>query len=191
MAGLFDSPRLTLERADHHIRDFADAVDGFTAKQSWTYFVDQTSSPGRDLHKIRFHPLPKILPCILFDAANNLRAVLDQIGYASAVSAQSPSLKNIKFPFGPSAADFKNNVAGRCKDVPDEIRAIFEASNAYPGGNDTLWAINEIANTNKHLLSRGTAPRTGLMRQYLRRRATSRHTVQQICRLLLFCGLGF
>lgn len=31
-----------------------------------------------------------------------------------------------------------------------EIRAIFERFKAYPGGNDALWATNEIANANKH-----------------------------------------
>jgi len=148
---LFESPRLTLKRAEHHIGDFNEAADDYTAAKSWTHFVDRTSQPGNDIYKIRFHPLPEMLPCILFDAANNLRSVLDQIGYAAAVAARSQSLKYIKFPFGPSRAEFLNNLAGGCKDLPQEVRLIFENSNAYPAGNIALWAVNKIANTNKHL----------------------------------------
>ena len=91
-----------------------------------------------------------MLPCILFDATNNLRAVLDQLGYASAVAAKSPSRKAIKFPFGLTEDDFRNNLSGGCKDLPAEIRAIFGNSNAYKTGDTILWAINEIANAKKH-----------------------------------------
>jgi hypothetical protein len=88
---------------------------------------------------------------VFFLTTNNLRAVLDQAGYASAVAAKSPSLKSVKFPFGPTLQHWQNNVTGGCKDLPPEIRAIFESQKSYKGGNDILWAVNEIANANKHL----------------------------------------
>ena len=151
MADLFASPRLTLARAKHHIDEFEALVNKFIASKPWTSLVDKDTNPGRDLHKIRFTPFPEMLPCILFDAANNLRAVLDQVGYASAVAARSPLLKATKFPFGPSEEKWRNDVAGGCKDLPPEVRAIFERHKSYPGGNDSLWATNEIANAAKHL----------------------------------------
>jgi hypothetical protein len=152
MASLFDSPRLTLVRAQHHIDDFKSIINGFLDPQPWAYVVDNKSEPGKDVHKIIFNrDLPEMLPCVLFDATNNLRAVLDQIGYASAVAAQSPSLKATKFPFGPTEEKWRNNLAGGSKDVPSEIRALFETLNAYEGGNATLWALNELANAKKHL----------------------------------------
>ena len=75
MTDVFRSPQLTLIRAHHHIRDFRETVNRFVAEKPWTRFVDKNSNPG------------KFLPCILFDATNNLRAVLDQVGFASAVAA--------------------------------------------------------------------------------------------------------
>jgi hypothetical protein len=151
MTDLFYSPRLTLVRAQHHIDDFNTTVRSFSDNQPWTSFIDNESKPGKDIHKIKFtQQLPDDLPCILFDVANNLRAVLDQAGYASALAAKSPLLKATKFPFGPTEEKWRNNLAGGCKDLPTEIRAIFEGFNAYKGGNDTLWALNEIANTKKH-----------------------------------------
>jgi hypothetical protein len=156
MADLFHSPRLTLARAEHHIREFNETVDTFIAEKPWTRFVEHDPKLGRDLHKAKLtKEPPEILSCVLFDATNNLRAVLDQIGYASAVAAKSPSLKAIKFPFGPTEEKWRNNLNGRCKDLPTEIRSIFERSNAYPGGNDPLWATNEIANANKHFGLKG------------------------------------
>jgi hypothetical protein len=152
MPDRFYSPRLTLVRAQHHIADFDKIVHDFVDSKPWTLFVDRDSNPSQDLYKVKFtNALPQMLPCVLFDATNNLRAVLDQAGYASAVAARSPTLKAIKFPFGPTEADFKNNFNGGCKDLPLEVRAIFGSCNAYEAGDSTLWAINEIANAKKHL----------------------------------------
>ncbi len=151
MTDIFYSPRLTLARAEHHIRDFNGIVDQYVQSKPWIVFVDRDSNPSQDLYKVEFtDTLRQMLPCILFDATNNLRAVLDQAGYASAVAAKSSSLKAVKFPFGLTESNFRNNLAGGCKDLPTEICAIFERSNAYKGGDNTLWALNEIANANKH-----------------------------------------
>ena len=151
MTDLFYSPRLTFARAQHHIKDFNRVVGDFVHRDTWAHVVDKDSQPGKEIHKIEFlRPTPDTLPCILFDAVNNLRAVLDQAGYAAAVAAGSPSLKAVKFPFGPTETDFRNNLAGGCKDLPPEIRALFERQNAYEGGNNALWAINEMANAKKH-----------------------------------------
>jgi len=151
MGDVFYSPRLTLVRARHHILNFATTVNEFVDSKPWTEFVDKDTDPSQDLYKVKFtHALPEMLPCVVFDAANNLRAVLDQAGYASALAAKSPSQKATKFPFGPTEEYFKKNLRDRCGDLPAEIRAIFEGSNAYKTGDNTLWALNEIANANKH-----------------------------------------
>jgi hypothetical protein len=152
MADLFHSPMLTLDRAHHHVRDFNEVVNRFIAEKPWTRLIDKDSNPGCDLHKIKFtQRIPESLVCILFDAANNLRAVLDQVGYASALAADSASLSHIKFPISSCEKEFRNACKGCCKDVPAEVRAIFERSNAYIGGKgESLWAINTIANAHKH-----------------------------------------
>lgn len=91
MDDLFHSPRLTLARAHHHINEFNETINRFIAEKPWASFVDKDSEVGRDLHKVKLRQqLPEFLPCILFDAT--LRAVLDQVGYASAVAAKSSSL---------------------------------------------------------------------------------------------------
>jgi hypothetical protein len=151
MPDRFHSPRLTFKRAKHHIRDFERIVTEFKDGQPWTYAIDKESNPVEHIHKIKFQrEVPVELSCILFDATNNLRAVLDQCGYAASTAAGRPT-KHIAFPFSNCQANFANRVTGGCKDLPPEIRDIFEGFKGYLGGDNTLWAINEIANAKKHL----------------------------------------
>jgi hypothetical protein len=51
---------------------------------------------------------------------------------------------------GPTETDMLNNSKGACKDLPSEIRSLFEGFKPYKGGNNALWALNELANTPKH-----------------------------------------
>jgi hypothetical protein len=145
----FDSPKSTLRRARHHIKDLEAQVLSFIAEKPWTYAIEQDSDTGEHVHKIRFtQRMPDEWPNILFDAVNNLRATLDQVAYASAIAASCTSLKHIKFPF--STAEEWKNAPGQCKDLPAEIQRLFLEARAYKGGNNTLWAINNICNTQKH-----------------------------------------
>jgi hypothetical protein len=147
MTDAFRSPKLTLRRAKH---EFESVANGFVSNRPYTMIRDTDPlMPGCEIHKAKFDEFPEMLPCILADAANNLRSALDQCGHISAVVAQRPT-KSVKFPFGSCEKEWRNNLTGGCKDLPTEIRAIFERHKAYPGGNNPLWAINEIANAQKH-----------------------------------------
>lgn len=152
MVDHFESAKRTLKRADHHISDLEIQIDAFTNEQTWSYFVEKDADGFHNLHKIRFtRKLPDDLPSILFDAANNLRATLDQMGYAAAVASGKVAPKQTQFPFGDDL-DGLNNVIrrGRCRDLPPEILALFEATKPYKGGNDALWALNKLCNSKKH-----------------------------------------
>jgi hypothetical protein len=124
MADVFYSPRLTLVRAQYHIQNFKALVHSFDDKKPWAYIVDRQSQPGKIIHKIKFtHPLPEMLPCILFDAVNNLRAVLDQSGYAAAISAGKISPQKNQF-----------SVRRRCRPTRKQYRRK-EGLRACPAGN--------------------------------------------------------
>jgi hypothetical protein len=153
MIDTFHSPHLTLDRAKHHIRDFNTTVKDFMDSKPWTYLVDKKADPTKDIHKIKFtHQLSEMLPCILFDIANNLRAVLDQAGYAAAIASGKVDPKRTNFPFADDLPGLENNIRGRkvCADLPSEIVALFEGFRPYKAGNDILWALNKVCNTKKH-----------------------------------------
>jgi hypothetical protein len=135
MANVFHSAHLTFGRAQHHIKEFQSAIDGLVKREAWAFATDTEAHPGKHTDKIKFvGEIPETLTCLLFDIANNLRAVLDQAGYASAVAGKSTSLKAVKFPFGPTEDDWRRNLKGGCKDLPTEIRAIFEGFKGYQEG---------------------------------------------------------
>jgi hypothetical protein len=150
----FDSPRRTLQRAKHHIRDLKDVIGTFTVEHPWSYVIDSESQAPNDVHKIRFHtPPPASAASILFDAVNNLRASLDQIGYSVAIASGKIDPKGTNFPFGKNADGveevFKKNRAHLT--LPPDIMDLFRSIEPYKGGSgQLLWAINKLCNTKKH-----------------------------------------
>jgi hypothetical protein len=140
-------------RAQHHIDELNQGITEFVSNQPWSYAVEQDFVTRQDLHKIKFQrQLPIFLPCVLFDAVNNLRAALDQAGYASAVASGRQNPKRTNFPFADDLAGLDNNIDGRkvCADLPPEITALFRAFSPYKGGNDVLWSLNKLCNAKKH-----------------------------------------
>jgi len=45
---------------------------------------------------------------------------------------------------------FETSANGNCKDLPPEIITLFRGFKPYKGGNDLLWALNQIVRANKH-----------------------------------------
>jgi hypothetical protein len=58
----------------------------------------------------------------------------------------------MRLSFSRDATNFENNLMGRTKQLPEEIRALFRTLKPYRGGNNALWALNEIDNADKHAL---------------------------------------
>jgi hypothetical protein len=100
MADVFQSCRLTLLRAQHHIDDLNAKINEFVSSQPWSMVVKPDLQARENVVKVKFaRRLPTDLPCILFDAANNLRAALDQAGYASTIASGKVEPKKTNFPF--------------------------------------------------------------------------------------------
>jgi hypothetical protein len=88
----------------------------------------------------------------VFDAAANLRAVLDQTGYATAVLGGKNRPKNSLFPIADDEPGLKVLIGRkRSKDLPPEILDLFCGFKPYKGGNDAIWALNKLANSKKHV----------------------------------------
>jgi hypothetical protein len=109
--------------------------------------VETDPDTSEEVHKIKLvKPMPVDLPGLVFDAINNLRSALDQAIYA----LKPVRGKYTYFPFASDAVHFENAIKGRCKNLPQEIRDVLRTFKPYKGGNNLLWALNELANSNKH-----------------------------------------
>jgi hypothetical protein len=153
MTDPFDSAKRTLSRAQGHIRDLEAKINAFVSEKPWSCVIEDEPGLGGQAIKIKFNRgLPEILPCIVFDAVNNLRSVLDQCGYAAALAGKVTDPKSAYFPFGDDIPGLDNVIKGRCKDVPPEIVKLFRSFSPYKGGNDSLWAMNKLCNSQKHCM---------------------------------------
>ena len=106
--------------------------------------------PDHVIHKIKMtKEIPAPIADITGDVVNNLRNALDNAGYAVAVASGKVDPKFTAFPFAGSVGQMANSL-GRSKDVPKEIQSLFCRFQPYLGGDDILWALNEICNGDKH-----------------------------------------
>ena len=152
MADLFKSPKSMLGRAKRHLSDLEAQVSAFSHEKPWAMVVEDDADGVRKVLKVKFtERLSDDLPHIVFDCVNNLRSALDQAAHAiGRKHTGTLTPKSAKFPFGPTEADMLNNLRGGCKDLPTEIRDLFAAFKPYKGGNNALWAMNELCNAPKH-----------------------------------------
>ena len=149
MVDPLDSPKRTLARAKHHTNDFRIKVAEIASDKHWTDIVETNLDGRTEAHKIKLdRELLDDLACVAFDATNNLRSVLDQMAFQIArLHTGNDNPKSAAFPFALNATKLADRIKGACKDLPPEIKTLFETFQPHKTGDKTLWAINEIANS--------------------------------------------
>ena len=153
MVDIFDSSKRRVSRAKTHIHDLKGKADSFLKNNPCSHVVEPDADGINNLHKIKFNAIiPDSFGEIAADAIENLRAALDQAGYAVAVAAGANDPRSAYFPIGDDATNLEGIIKGRCKQIPDEIVTLFRTFEPYQRGNDLIWALNKINNINKHRL---------------------------------------
>jgi hypothetical protein len=111
----------------------------------WAYVTDTETQAPNTVYKIKFHkPPPADAACILFDAVNNLRATLDQIGYSAAIASGKVKPQRTKFLFGDEAKDASK---GNRTDLPAEIMDLFRSVEPYRGGSGQRLGLSTTSAT--------------------------------------------
>jgi hypothetical protein len=152
MSHLFDSSKCKVARGKHHISDFERQSVEFFATNPYRQIVEIDPNTAEEIHKVKLvKPIPVALPAIASDAVNNLRSALDHVLYGVKLAAGIITEGNrAYFPFSNNVVEFNNTVNGRCKGLPEEITQLISEFKGYKGGNNLLWALNELSNTDKH-----------------------------------------
>ncbi len=150
MSDAFESSRYRIKHAKGHITKLEGEIRGWVASNPYARVIESNADGTKDIHKMKLvKPLPDPLDGIAFDIVSNLRSALDLAGYATAKAAGG-STRKAKFPFGLNIIEVKSRATNGSKDVPKEIFDVMVSRQPYKGGNDLLWALNELCNTNKH-----------------------------------------
>jgi hypothetical protein len=148
MADQFEDAKLRCNRGKFHIKDLRQRILDFSETITYSSSVEYVDLEGiKEVHWTKLSkPLPTDLKTVAADAALNLRAALDLA--VSAVLHSRINPRNAKFPFDEDSAAFERN--GIFKNFPDDIKPLFRSFKPYEGGNNLLWALNRICNTDKH-----------------------------------------
>lgn len=147
----FASARKCLIRGKHHIVDLEAGIIAFLETQPYTCIVKPDPDGVHKTKKIVWHkPFPEEWDSMAADAVVNLRAALDQAVFAIFGLSRIVKPRQAKFPFADSLRDLEGNSV--LIYFPKNIKPFFLGLKPYKGGNDLLWALNRMCNTNKHRL---------------------------------------
>lgn len=150
MAGPLHDSRYSVEHAKRRTRELESEIKVFNKTNPCAQVMQRDPNTMEYVYKIKLvNPLPAALSGIAFDVVTNLRSALDQAGFAVAVAAGKKG-KDAHFPFGDTLAEVQSRAGRRSKDIPKEIFDVMVSAKPYKGGNDLLWALNKLCNTNKH-----------------------------------------
>jgi len=150
MQNKFHSSRSRIRWAEENIAEFKRQSSAFFARVPYARVVELDDDGIYELHKIRVtEKLPDSLDRHSVQTLEHLRSALDMAAYAVGLGA-GVATDAIHFPFCRGATDIKGRLNSACKDFPDEIKTLFANFQPYSGGDDLLWALNELCNPSKH-----------------------------------------
>src|SRR5688572_6408967 len=128
--------RYTLSHAKRRISEFEAEVKAFVDSQPYARVIE-TDPTGSKIYKIKMtKPLPIALKGIALDIVVNLRAALDQAGFAIARAFKKGTGKHAHFPFGSNPGEVASRHKHQSKDLPKQIFDVMAAFMPYKGGND-------------------------------------------------------
>lgn len=141
---------LRLEWANKHIERFEREIQAFHASASYR-LIRNVDPQNPNLVGVTDPPaIPPQLNLIASDAVHNMRVSLDYLACALAV-LNGRSMSNVYFPIAASVEEYGDlETQRKMKKLSPAAKHFIDGLKPYRGGNDLLWAINEINKTDKH-----------------------------------------
>jgi hypothetical protein len=154
-------PRLKIERANKHIGDLESLLERWFQGDPYEV-VKEKEADGRGwVFKLsRCAEVPPEIRAVTGDAVHNLRSSLDYLVDAAIRANGHTPTDRTMFPICNSAKAFEAKLSG-VETVGQDALDLLEATHAYKGGNDGLWALRELDNADKHRLLIMVASRYG------------------------------
>lgn len=142
-----------IKRAEAKFGYLKGAINAYVASQPYSTRFDEQAG-AKHLVARREKELPEDIGFEIVEAVGHLKSALDKM-LVALVELNGRGISGVGFPFG--SIDNGQPVPvpnGRTGPIEKKLTAdqwtLVVAQRPYPGGNDTLWAINQIANTDKH-----------------------------------------
>lgn len=146
-----NSAKEMLADASSLIIELEKDISKFFMSKPYKTIVEHNSKTRADTHKIKLtQEIPGQFRSKARHIASDIRSSLDHVGFAAALAQGKANPRKTYFPFAKADTEESNVRKGNCKDIPQEIFDVFWGFRPFIGGDDVLWALNEIANCNKH-----------------------------------------
>lgn len=143
-----------IRRAQRKFNQLKSIINGYVASQPYAVRLDSDGNTRRLVARRDKEP-PEDIAFEVVEIVGHLRSSLDKLIVAT-VAFNGRGVSGVGFPFGaldngkPEPFPSARMKLGVKKKLTAQQWALIEAHRPYPGGNDTLWAINQIANADKH-----------------------------------------
>jgi hypothetical protein len=139
----FKSSKDCIAWANDHLIELEREMLSFN-KDAYARVVEPDTDGVHEIHKFKLvKPMPRSFAGRTRDIINNLRSALDQAMFALVGKFQY-------FPIRNSEPEFNEAIDRLLKKVPKEICDLISGFKPYKGGNDLIWTLNKLSNTNKH-----------------------------------------
>jgi len=147
----FDTSRDKVLWAEKRLKELIWEVQGFSSRRPYVRIIEpDTDRPHLLAHKIKLtEDIPPSTVNLAGEVIHALRTALDNAVFDIAVASGVSDPRNAAFPFAATINDMASAL-GRCKDVPITLHPFFCGLQPYWEGNDCLWGLNKLSNTDKH-----------------------------------------
>jgi len=174
MSNIFRDAINSLAHGRRHMATLESEVRCYFAYKPYRQVIDFDPSGPTDIHKLKLvRQLPDAISHIAFDAVINLRSALDQAGYAVAI-ADGRLGKQAGFPFGETEADASSQATRNSREIPGSVLGAMLNARPYRDGDADLWALNRLANQQKHRFVNPMAIYSGGANMHARHFSTDR-----------------
>jgi hypothetical protein len=146
--------RIKVERANQHLAELKKGLASGMADQ--LHAVTMESDTKSLYESGPFFILDSTIPAIVGDIVHNLRSALDHlawqlvsVGVANG-ETRSQGWEKIQFPIAHSFDSFVSMKGRAIEGARREAIKVLDRLKPYQGGNDALWLLRQLDNTDKH-----------------------------------------
>ena len=143
--------RAKLGRARAHLAELEKDTQAYLASDPFEVYADAEPDRGPITYRVhvRAEP-PEHLGLLLGDALHNARTALDHVVCRLVEDGGGTVTQDTMFPTNRKSSDWPKTVKKKLAGASAAARAAVMATNAYPGGDNQLWALHQLDISDKH-----------------------------------------
>lgn len=147
-----EGPKLKIERASAHIVDLRARVTDFLSASPLQLFTAPGPGQAEECIKVRATAeVPGNIAIICGEIVYALRSALDQAACALAIQNGYSDVSGTYFPVAGSKEEYESKgTRNKVTKLHQDAVTVIDSFKPYKGGNDLLWALNKLGNTDKH-----------------------------------------